>query len=428
MAQLKVPNGRWLRIMPIAFIMYTFAYIDRNNIGFGFAGMQKDLGFSAAYSGLAGGIFFIGFLVFQVHGGIWARKYGARKVITICLVIWSIIAFLTGTVHNVAELLVVRFILGMVEGIVWPASLILISNWFPQKERARATAYFMLGTPISAIIMSPISGYLLDHTSWRVMFFIEALPPLVWALLWWFGISDKPSVAKWISKEEKDYIETSLANEKTNANVSKNSFVAALANKNVLILSFVGFFGIMGLYGFGLWLPTVVRAITHGSNTSVGLISALPWFSAIIGSILISHLSDRTGNHKGFYSLICIIGTVSLLVATIAGTAHPYVAIIALICLQFSFAKNAPFWAIPTGVLSREMLPSAIGIINGIGNLGGFFGPYVFGLLMTFTHSTKAGTTFFSLSLLVSALLVLTIRQTSQRESKVAKYASETTL
>ncbi|GMA64886.1 MFS transporter [Alicyclobacillus fastidiosus] len=372
MTQSKVGNGRWLRIMPIAFIMYTFAYIDRNNIGFGFAGMQKDLGFSAAYSGLAGGIFFIGFLVFQVHGGIWARKYGARKVITICLVIWSVFAFLTGTVHNIAELLAVRFILGMVEGIVWPASLILISNWFPQKERARATAYFMLGTPISAIIMSPISGYLLDHTSWRVMFFIEAIPPLAWALLWWFGISDKPSLAKWISKEEKDYIETSLASENSSANVSKNGFLVALKDRNVMVLSFSGFFGIMGLYGLGLWLPTVVKTITHGSNTMVGLISALPWISAMIGSIVISHLSDRTGNHKGFYALICTSGTIFLLVATFAGTIHPYVAIIALICLNLSFAKNAPFWAIPTAVLSRDMLPNSIGIINGIGNLGGF--------------------------------------------------------
>jgi MFS family permease len=407
----QIPKGRWTRIVPIAFIMYTISYMDRNNISFGFSGIQKDLGINATYAGLAAGIFFWGFMLLQVPGGIWAQKFGSRKIISIGLVIWGILSIWTGYVHNLSALLIVRFLLGTVEGIVWPSAMVLLGNWFPNKERARANAYFMMGAPLSSIIAAPISGMILDAFGWREMFLFEGIPAILWAVVWWFFIADKPSEAKWLSKAERDYIEQTIEEERKNIVKQPKNFWEAIKTPNVLLLALSSFLGIMGLYGFTLWLPTIVKMITAGSsNTVVGWITALPWISAAFGLTICSYYCDRTGNHKFVYTLTCISAAFFLILITFTGKAHPVLSILCLTLLNFSYGKNAAFWSVPPTILKGSVLGSSVGFINSIGNLGGFFGPYLFGFLLTVTKSSQWGMVIFSILLLLSAVTINLVR------------------
>ena len=203
----STPHQRWWRIIPVAFLMYTIAFMDRINIGFGIPGMEKTLGIAADVAGLAGGIFFFGYMFLQIPGGQLAVTWSAKKFVFISLIVWGIFAILTGLVQNIAELLIVRFLLGVAEGGVWPATLILLAKWFPMEERGRANSYWMFCLPVASIIMSPISGWILTWTDWRTLFMLEGIPPLVWAAIWWFFIDESPDTAKWLSPEERSYLD-----------------------------------------------------------------------------------------------------------------------------------------------------------------------------------------------------------------------------
>ncbi|UOF92546.1 MFS transporter [Fodinisporobacter ferrooxydans] len=407
----NIPAARWWRIIPVAFLMYTIAFMDRNNVGFGFAGMEKDLGIGATYAGLAGGIFFFGYLFLQIPGGLLAEKWSAKKFVTIALLVWGIFAIMTGFVQNLTELLVVRFLLGVAEGGVWPATLVMLSKWFPLNERARANSYWMLCIPVASLVMSPISGWILTHSDWRTMFMIEGLPPFLWAAIWWFFIAEDPSKAKWISKEEREYLEKTLAAEKQTMNKQATSFKDALKNRNVLLLVLVYFLIQIGFYGYGLWLPTVVKSISHGNNMTVGIISALPWLAAIFGLIINSKHSDKTGERKGHVAIAVIVGGIFLLISALIGKSNPALSIAALIlCMGFMDSYNGVFWAIPAQFLSDEVLGAAMGLINAIGNLGGFFGPFIVGYLISQTHSFMAGMIFLVAALILSGILILRVR------------------
>src|ERR1019366_5090164 len=190
-----IPAQRWVRIIPVAILMYTFALIDRNNIAFGMFGIQKELAIQATAAGLAAGIFFFGYVFMQIPGGLLAEKWSAKRFIT------------TALVQNLTQLLIVRFVLGVVEGGVSPATMILLTKWFPLSERSRANALWYLCIPVASIITGPVSGWILTHYDWRMLFILEGAPAVVWAIVWWFLVDDKPSDAKWISPAERDYLE-----------------------------------------------------------------------------------------------------------------------------------------------------------------------------------------------------------------------------
>jgi len=194
----SVPKKRWIRIIPAAFLMYTIAFMDRVNIGFGIPGIEKSLGVNATIAGLASGIFFVGYVLLQIPGGQWAMKWSAKKFVLFSLIAWGIFAILTGLAQNATQLLITRFLLGVAEGGVWPATLVLLARWFPMEERARANSYWMFCLPVASIIASPISGWILTWADWRTLFILEGIPPLIWALVWWFTVDDSPDRAKWI--------------------------------------------------------------------------------------------------------------------------------------------------------------------------------------------------------------------------------------
>lgn len=405
-----IPAQRWVRIIPAAFLMYTISFMDRNNIAFGFFGMQRDLGFGATASGIAGGIFFVGYLFLQVPGSLLAEKWSAKRFITAALLIWGVCAMATALVQNLAQLLIVRFVLGFVEGGVSPATMILLTKWFPLNERARANALWYLCIPAASIVTGPVSGWILSHHDWRMLFVLEGAPAVVWAAVWWWLIDDSPSTAKWISPAERDYLETTLAAEKKTLRAEVPSFGAVLRNRNVILLLVLFCFLQIGFYGYGLWLPTIVKALSHGTIMQVGWISAVPWVCAMIGSLLISARADRTRDYKTHIAGPILIGALFLALSVLAGPERPVLAIAALsLCLGFIYCY-AVYWAALSSFIAEDVLAIAMGAINAIGNLGGFVGPFIVGYLIDRTGTPFVGEGFLIVCLVISGLVALQLR------------------
>ncbi|KYG30355.1 MFS transporter [Priestia endophytica] len=417
MSDNKVRAQRWWRILPLLFLMYTIANIDRNNIGFAFAGIEKDLGIGATYAGLAAGVFFFGYMMLQVPGGHLANKWSAKKFIALSLFAWGIAATAMGFVHNLPMLLIVRFLVGVTEGGVWTATLILISKWFPLKERARANAIFIMCTPFAAIIMSPLSGYLLDAFGWRGMFIIEGLLPFVFLPFWLWLLAEKPSEAKWISKEERDYLETTFAEEKQQDKKGVNAgFREVFKSKSFWILVSFYFLIQMGFYGFSLWLPTITQQLSGGSNTLVGFLTALPWIASVVGLILFPRYSDKHEKRKGPVALSVGGGAIFLLISTLLDNVSPTLSFISLIvCMGFLLGYLGIFWVIPNKIIPDKLLGASLGIINIAGALGGFLGPFLVGYITSLTGSAISGMFLLVAALFIATFLILLVKEEKQQ-------------
>ncbi|GDY31685.1 MFS transporter [Gandjariella thermophila] len=406
-AAAAAPAKRWAYVIPVAAVMYMLAYIDRTNVALILPYVGKELPLSASAKGFASGIFFVGYLLLQIPGAVLAARWSARKTVLLLMLAWSLAAMACGLVHSEIQLHVARFVLGVFEGGVWPAVLILLASWFPQRERARANALWMACLPVSAVVMSPLSGWMLGAMSWRWVFVIQGLPPLLWAVVWWFAVADRPAQAKWISPAEREYVEGTLAREEAEKpKAAQESYGRALRDRTVLLLVAVYFCWISGFYGFSLWLPSVVKKMTgNGSPGLVGWLTAIPYLVAFVSMVGVALWSDRTGNRRLALAVPLLVSAAALLVGQL--THGSAVAQMALLCVVAAgvYAPYGPFWAIPSTVLRFEVVAVALGLINALGNLGGFAGPYLVGWLTDLTGSSAAG--FLVLAgLLVAAALI----------------------
>ncbi|MDA8195360.1 MAG: MFS transporter [Thermaerobacter sp.] len=416
MASLKagasVPRQRWGRIIPVAFLMYTISFMDRINIGFGFAGMEKTLGISATVAGLAGGIFFFGYLFLQIPGGHLGVRWSAKKFVAMALIAWGILAMLTGAVHSTGELLLVRFLLGVAEGGVWPATLALLAKWFPLEERARANSYWMFCLPVAAIIMSPVAGLILAHLSWRWLFYLEGFPALLWAVVWWFFIDESPDTARWISQAERDYLHAKFAEDAKNTRPTANNWQQAFVNGQVWLLVLVYFLALIGLYGVALWLPTILKNLSALGPVGVGFLGALPYVVSVLALWFNSRHSDRTGERKRHIAVPLVVAGLSLLISALIGKSSPVLAIIFLSFTEAGvMAFLGVFWTLPPLLVSRDALGPSMGLINALGNLGGFVGPFMVGYLLTVSNGNiLVGLVFMTVTLVLAGLLILRAR------------------
>jgi sugar phosphate permease len=425
MATQVAPAQRWARIIPAAFLMYTIAFMDRNNIAFGFFGMQKDLQIGATTSGIAAGIFFFGYLFLQVPGAWLAERWSAKRFITATLLVWGVTAMATGLVQNLTQLLIVRFVLGVVEGGVSPATMILLTKWFPLGERSRANALWYLCIPVASIVTGPVSGWILTHYDWRMLFVLQGAPAVIWAAIWWWLIDDSPRDAAWITPAERDYLQTTLAAEKQTIAAAVPGLRDVLRNRNVILLLVLFCFLQVGFYGYGLWLPTIVKALSQGTIMQVGWITAIPWVCAMVGSLLISARADRTGDYKTHIAGPILLGALFLALSLWAGPERPVLAIGALsVSLGFMYCY-AVYWAALSAFVAADVLAVAMGTINAIGNLGGFFGPFVVGALIQRTGTPVMGEVFLIGCLVISGLFALQLR--NQRTDRASPKASTRT-
>jgi ACS family tartrate transporter-like MFS transporter len=411
-----------MRIIPYIFVLYIVAVLDRVNIGFAALTMNKDLAITAEQFGLLSGIFFIGYFFFEIPSNILLHKLGARVWIARILVSWGIVAAATGLVHSAMHLYIVRFLLGIAEAGFFPGMILYMTYWFRQRERAQAVAFFMTAQPIASIIGAPASGWILDHihwlgiASWRWLLVLEAFPAVVFGVLTYFVLPSRPADAGFLNQQEKDWLSSELAREEQSAISQKGhvSALKALGVGRVWYLAIIYFTIIIGLYSMNFWLPQVVKGMSkYYSNTVVGLLVMIPHICGLIAMVVLSRHSDRTQERRFHAAIPAILGGIALLI--IGRVTNPAVSIALLALMAIGIDSFfGPFWSLPSKFLTGFAAASGIALINSVGNLGGFVGPYVIGIARDKTGSVYWGLAFVGVSMLISALLVLLLREKPQ--------------
>jgi sugar phosphate permease len=414
-----IARQRWYRLIPIAFITYSLAYLDRANFGFATAGgMAKDLNITASVSSLLGSLFFLGYFFFQIPGALYAANKSAKKLIFWSLILWGGLAMATGLISNIGFLIVIRFMLGVVESAVMPSMLVFLSRWFTKSERSRANTFLILGNPATLLWMSILSGYLIKSVGWRYMFILEGLPAIVWAFFWWWLVQDAPKNVAWLTPTEKQALEDTLHQEQQGIKPVKN-YAEAFRSKTVILLCLQYALWSIGVYGFVMWLPSIIHAAPNISIVKTGWLASVPFVLAIIGMISASYFSDKTLNRKAFIWPFLLIGAIAFYSSYMIGTSNFWLSFALLIIAGGAmYAPYGPFFAIITEILPRNVSGGAIALINSLGALGSFAGSFVVGYLNDHTGGFSASYIFMSGSLFLSAVITMVAVKGSNKTSK----------
>lgn len=400
-----------IRLLPFLLVLYVVAFADRINIGFAALTMNKELAITSQQFGFAAGVFFFGYFLFEIPSNLLLHRIGARVWIARILISWGIIAVLTGFVSTVYQLYAARFLLGLAEAGYFPGIVLYLTYWFRQREQAQAIALFMAGIPIASILGSPVSGFILDRvhwlhvSSWRWLLILEGAPAVLGGFLTYFLLPSRPAEAKFLTENEKAWVERELEREKQTTD--DLSAIQALHNGRVWHLAFIGFAHAVGTYTISFWLPQVMKALLSGqSNTVVGFVLMLPYLGALAGMILVSRHSDHTLERRYHVATCAAVAGVALI---LYGSTHSTFLSIALLLIAtlgiFSFLP--PFFSLPGEFLTGFSAASGIALITSIANLGGFAGPYAVGFVHQKTGSLYAGLALVGVSLFACATLAL---------------------
>ena len=401
-------QSRWFRLIPIVFITYSLAYLDRANYGFGAAsGLAQDLQLTASMASLSASLFFLGYFFFQIPGAHYAAHHSAKKLIFWSLILWGALATATGLATNATMLIIIRFMLGVVESAVMPAMLILLSNWFTKSERSRANTFLILGNPATVLWMSILSGYLINALGWRWMFILEGLPAIIWAFFWWRLVQDKPQEASWLSVPEKQALADQLQAEQLGLKPVKN-YAEAFRSRTVILLSLQYALWSIGVYGFVMWLPSIINAAPDMNMVKTGWLASVPYVLAIVGMISAAYFSDKTQNRKAFVWPFLLLGSLAFYGSYLIGPNHFWLSFGLLVLAGGAmYTPYGPFFAIIPEVLPRQVAGGAMALINSMGALGSFAGSYVVGYLNGTTGGFGASYLFMAGSLLLAAILTL---------------------
>jgi sugar phosphate permease len=404
----KLSVKRWYQLIPVVFITYSLAYLDRANFSFGVAGgMAKDLNITASTSSLLGSLFFLGYFFFQIPGAHYAAKKSAKKLVFWSLILWGSLATATGIVSDVNWLIVIRFMLGVVESAVMPSMLIFLSRWFTRKERSRANAFLILGNPVTILWMSIASGYLLDAFGWRWMFIIQGMPAIIWAFIWWKLVEDEPGKVKWLNDTEKQDLKEELRIEQLHIKPVKN-YAAVFKSRIVILLSLQYALWSIGVYGFVMWLPSIINSAPDIDIITTGWYSSLPYVFAIIGMLTASYFSDKTLNRKAFVWPFLLLASIAFYASYLVGPDDFWVSFVLLIIAGTAmYAPYGPFFAIIPEILPQNVAGVAMALINSFGALGSFAGAYLVGRLNADTGGYGASYIFMSAALFLSAILTM---------------------
>jgi sugar phosphate permease len=405
-------SPRWMRIIPVALVMYTIAFIDRTNISLALPRISRDLHLDPQQAGTVAGIFFWGYLALQIPGGHLAKYWSPKKFISVLLVAWATFAVGCGLARTHQQLLILRLLLGVAESGVFPATLILLSHWFSRAERARANAFWLLCLPGAVIAASPFSGWMLDHWNWRVMLVAEGSLPFLWLAIWLAFIQDHPADARWLSDRERDSLVATLRRESLELEGTQNiSYLRALLHPQVFLLAAVYFCFVSGQMGLLFWLPSAMEKFKKLSSLHTGLIYTLPFIVGAISLQIVSRHSDKMHERRRHAAGAMLFGgcCILLAVATI-----PYSLSIAFSFIALSgvgaYGPMGAFWAIPTETLPAKIVGSVMGFANAIGNLGAYFAPLIVGYLNKKTGNFLSGFTYLGLITVVAAGLAMFLR------------------
>ena len=400
---------RWLVLLPVIFVTYSLAYLDRANYSFGAAaGMANDLNISANANAWLGALFFLGYFAFQIPGTLWAQHHSVKRLIFAGLIAWGVLAASIGFLSNLKALIAVRFLLGVVESAVLPALLLLVARWFTKGERARVSSILILGNPVTVTWMSVLSGYLADRLGWRMMFIAEGLPPILWAFVWWKLVQDRPAEAKWLEREERARLEEKLAEEQRGIPAMPN-LRGALTSPLALALALQYFAWSAGLYGFVLWLPSILRGYGNGM-VAVGWLNAAPYAVAAAVMVAVSALSDRALKRKLAIWPPLLLGAVAFLGSYFVGDANFWLGFALLVVAgACMYAPYGPFFAYIAERFPTNVAGGATALINSMGALGSFAGTYVVKLLNDWTGSPDISFLTMGAMLAISAAITMAL-------------------
>lgn len=404
------------RLIPFLGLCYMVAYLDRINVSFAALHMNQDLNLSAAAYGTGAGIFFLGYVLFEIPSNLILQRVGARRWIARIMVSWGLVSMAMALVQDAWSFYLLRFLLGVAEAGFFPGIILYLTYWFPYQERARLVALFATAVALAGLIGSPLSGAILEMHGlwgwhgWQWLFVIESLPAVGLGLTVLAILPDHPHQAAWLPPAERDWLLRTLAREREEtAGQHRHTLREAMTSPQVWLLGLVYLCMALGMYAITLWLPLILRTLTEGGDLTIGLFNAVPFLAATVGMVIIGWHSDRHGERRWHVALAMTLGAVGCLVASQAPS-------LPLALLGFSLAAigvwgvMGPFWALSTSFLSGAAAAGGIALINSLGNTGGFLGPSLMGWFRQLTAGYSAGLIAVAIILLAGAGLVISIR------------------
>jgi ACS family tartrate transporter-like MFS transporter len=407
------------RLLPFLFLLYVVAFLDRMNVGAAALQMPHDLGFSEGVIGMGAGVFFLGYFLLEIPGALIAERWSARRWIARIMISWGLVTVLMAFIHTSRQFYVVRFLVGAAEAGFLPGVIVYLTHWFRYQDRAKAVAFFYAANPLSYVIGSPLAGLLLGLSwlgmrGWRWLFIIEGIPAVVLGVITIWYLTDWPHQAGWLPDDEKSWITAELQREKEAKNRHRSFRVLeALRHRDVILLTACYFCAMTGSYGIAFWLPTILKRLSGKSDLKVTLLAALPYVAAFVTQQVNGWHSDRTRERRWHAAIPVFVCGLALAFAVLYSSNLPMSVGLFVVAGGAFYGFQPVFWAVPTLFLSESAAAASIGLINAVGNLGGFAGPMVIGYLANRTHSFSPGLLYLVVSLFVSGLLMLAVGRQS---------------
>jgi len=409
-----------LRLIPLLFVCYIAAYLDRVNVAFAKLQMQQALQISDSVYGVGAGIFFLGYFIFEIPSNVMLHRVGAGRWIARIMVSWAVLSAAMVFVNSTLSFYIVRFLLGVAEAGFFPGIILYLTYWFPAARRGRATSLFLAAIAVASLVGNPISGWIMHSLSgvygwqgWQWLFALEALPSLVLGVLAWFWLEDRVKNAQWLTPQERDLIARDIAAEE--AQKADGGLAKVLSDRQVWLLAFVYFAMVSGLYGVTFWLPTIVKELGVPDPLEVGLIVAVPWAFGIAAMYLMARSADRRREYRWHTALACLASAAGL-VTSVAFHADTLLAMAGMTIAAMGIMSALPiFWSNPTAILGGTAAAMGIAFINSVGNLAGFAIPSLIGYIKDQTHSTDAGLHLLAVLMVMGAIAVMLLRKPAAR-------------
>ncbi|MEP6917269.1 MAG: MFS transporter [Acidobacteriota bacterium] len=405
------------RLVPFAFLCYVIAYIDRVNIGFAATELQRDLGLSSAQYGIGAGVFFLGYCLFEIPSNLILERVGARRWIARIMISWGLVSIATMFARDAWSFMAARVLLGIAESGFFPGIVLYLTYWVPAADRARTGALFMMAAPVAVIVGAPISGALLKLDGalglkgWQWLFLIEGLPAVIIGLFALNVLTDRPEAAGWLAPGDRRWLAATMAEERAARQaIGYTSIRGSLASGRVWLLCSIFFLNTIVNYGMFLWLPKLLQDVTGAEGFMLSAITAIPFVAALAGMVVVGRHSDRTGERRLHVAACAATTGLGLLIA-VGSQGRTWLLILGFTIAQMALrALVSVFWAIPPQILGGAAAAAGIALINAVGNLGGFVGPTIIGVLHDWTGSYTGGLLALTGALVLETILVLALR------------------